>query len=114
MTLARAHNRDTVPLSNASLRKRESRPETQITHTRGGRQSLAHVDTIGKQREQETVSRLAIGSVGQNFRPFSFGGSVEPLRWSAQSGKPLYREKTVYIKSHKTAINRPVDHTGET
>ena len=29
-------------------------------------------------------------------------------------GKPLYREKTVYIKTHKTAINRPVDHTRET
>ena len=29
-------------------------------------------------------------------------------------GKPLYREKTVYIKTHKTALNRPVDHTGET
>ena len=31
-------------------------------------------------------------------------------------GKPLYmyREKTVYIKTHKRAINRPVDHTGET
>ena len=29
-------------------------------------------------------------------------------------GKPLYREKTVYIETHKTAINRPVDHTGET
>ena len=28
-------------------------------------------------------------------------------------GKPLYREKTVNIKTHKTAINRPVDHTGE-
>ena len=28
--------------------------------------------------------------------------------------KPLYREKTVVIKTHKTAINRPVDHTGET
>ena len=28
----------------------------------------------------------------------------------------LYREKTVYIKTHKTAIIRPVDHTctGET
>ena len=26
----------------------------------------------------------------------------------------LHREKTVYIKTHKTAINRPVDHTGET
>ena len=27
---------------------------------------------------------------------------------------PTYREKTVYIKTHKPAINRPVDHTGET
>ena len=26
----------------------------------------------------------------------------------------LYREKTVYIKDHITAINRPVDHKGET
>ena len=40
--------------------------------------------------------------------------SVGPLRWSAHLGKPLYRQKTVYIKNHKTAINRPVDHTGET
>ena len=29
-------------------------------------------------------------------------------------GKPLYKEKTIYIKTHKTAINRPVDHTRET
>ena len=29
-------------------------------------------------------------------------------------GKPLYREQTVHTKPHKTAINRPVDHTGET
>ena len=28
--------------------------------------------------------------------------------------KPSYREKTVHIKTHKTAINLPVDHTGET
>ena len=33
-----------------------TRPETQITHTQDGRQSLAPVDTIRKQREQETVS----------------------------------------------------------
>ena len=25
----------------------------------------------------------------------------------------LYKEKTVYIKTHKTAINRAVDHTGD-
>ena len=29
-------------------------------------------------------------------------------------GKPLYRKKIVYVKTHKTAINRPVDQTGET
>ena len=28
--------------------------------------------------------------------------------------KPLHREKTVYSTTHKTAINRPVDHPGET
>ena len=27
---------------------------------------------------------------------------------------PLYREKTVYIKTHKTVIHRRVDHKGET
>ena len=27
---------------------------------------------------------------------------------------PTFRENTVYIKTHKTAINRPVDLTGET
>ena len=26
----------------------------------------------------------------------------------------FYREKIVYIKTHKTPINRPVDHTEET
>ena len=29
-------------------------------------------------------------------------------------GKPLYIEKTVYSTTHKTAINLPMDHTGET
>ena len=29
-------------------------------------------------------------------------------------GKPLYRGKTVYSTTNKTAINRPIDHTGET
>ena len=57
----------------------------------------------------------AIEAVAANFRPFSFGGSVKPLDAGVPNlGKPLYREKTVYIKTHKTAINRPVDHTGET
>ena len=29
-------------------------------------------------------------------------------------GKPLYTEETVQTKTHKTAINLPEDHTGET
>ena len=56
-----------------------------------------------------------LGAVGANLRAFSFGGSVEPFPWSAQPWLIfLYREKTGNIKTHKTAINRPVDHTGET
>ena len=39
-----------------------TRPETQITHTRGGRQSYAPVDTTGKQREQENVYRSIMSS----------------------------------------------------
>ena len=47
-----------------------------------------------------------------SFSSASF--SKLPLAGVPNLGKPLYREKTVYIKTHKTAINRPVDHTGET
>ena len=36
----------------------------------------------------------------------------KPIVSVTYKGKPLYREKTVYIKTNKTAINRPV--TGET
>ena len=36
--------------------------------------------------------------------------------WGLQRRGPtdIYRENTVYIKTHKTLINRPVDLTGET
>ena len=33
---------------------------------------------------------------------------------SSDAARRIYREKTVYIKTHKTLINRPVDLTGET
>ena len=33
---------------------------------------------------------------------------------SSDAARRIYREKTVYIKTHKTIINRPVDYTGET
>ena len=86
-----------------------TRPETQITHTRDRRQSLAPVDintrgrnplsfiddlwfalgakaswskiTNGKQNYRVLPKRNleATGAVEANLRPFSFGGSVGPL-----------------------------------
>ena len=56
----------------------------------------------------------AIGTVGVNLLPFSLVDLLGHFAGVPNLGKPLYREKTVYIKTHKTAINRPVDHTGET
>ena len=35
-------------------------------------------------------------------------------KWFSLYIQVLYREKTVYRTTHKTAINRPMDHTGET
>ena len=40
--------------------------------------------------------------------------TYENERISIKKTAYLNREKTVYIKTHKTAINRPVDHTTET
>ena len=79
-------------------------------------QRLATFDSPSVQKRLEVRSRMesgtivyylyrrnleATGAVGANLWPFSFGGSVGPLRWSPQpSGKPLYREKTVYRTTH--------------
>ena len=38
----------------------------------------------------------AIGAVGANLRPFSFGGSVGPLRWSPQPWLTLYMERKTF------------------
>ena len=57
----------------------------------------------------------AIGAVGEQiYGRFSSVDQSGRFAGVPSLGKPLYREKTVYIKTHKTAINRPVDHTGET
>ena len=48
-----------------------------------------------------------IGGKNKNIQPGSG-------KQSSYKKKSVYREKAVYIKTHKTAINRPVDHTGET
>ena len=61
-------------------------------------QRFATFDSLSVQRSVEARKRMerrtivcylggifeAIGAVGANFRLFSFGGPVEPLRWSAQ------------------------------
>ena len=55
------------------------------------------------------------GTVGVNLRPFSLGGSVGRFVGVPVLGKASYqREEPVYSKTPKTAINRPMDHTGET
>ena len=38
----------------------------------------------------------AIGAVGANLRPFSFGGSVGKLRWSPQPWLTLYMERKTF------------------
>ena len=55
----------------------------------------------------------AIGTVGVNLLPFFLVDLLGRFAGVPNIGKPLYRQKTVYIKTHRTAINRPVDHTGE-
>ena len=56
----------------------------------------------------------AIGAVGERiYGRFSSVDQSGRFVLVPNLGKPLYREKTVYIKTHTTAINRPVDHTGE-
>ena len=40
--------------------------------------------------------------------------TILTLQFDDVTVKTFYREKTVYIKTHKTAINRPMDETGET
>ena len=58
----------------------------------------------------------AIGAVGERiYGRFPSVDQSGRFAGVPNLSKPLYREKTVTnIKTHKTAINRPVDHTGET
>ena len=50
----------------------------------------------------------------KNLSRPKFGGGCSPPRPPGPYAYVLHREKTVYIKTHKTAINQPMDHTGET
>ena len=53
--------------------------------------------------------RISIKMCVTSLRSCVVHGPIYGFLW-----QPLYREKTVAIKTHKTAINQPVDHTGET
>ena len=40
-----------------------------------------------------------IGAVGANFWPFSFGGSVKPLRWSAQCWSVMLKRRPCRLQT---------------
>ena len=48
-----------------------------------------------------------IEAVGANFRPFPSVDQSARFAGVPNLGKPLYGEKTVYIKTHKTDMKRP-------
>ena len=69
------------------------------------------------QREQETVSHPECEWFESQAISLSFNGNTEfkpRFCRRLQTCKPLYRGKTFYTTTNKTAINRPIDHTGET
>ena len=91
-------------------------------------QRLATYDSLSVQRRLEANSRMEsrtivcyLGGIWRRLEPLEriYGRfpSVDPSGRFAgvlNLRKPLHREKTVYSTTHKTAINRPMDHTGET
>ena len=85
-------------LPGAELVPRASRPMgAQVTSSQGSKY------------EHRRASALL-----RNIQNIRISMGKKPIVSVTYKGKPLYRGKTVYIKTHKTAINRPVDHTGET
>ena len=89
---------------------------------------LATFHSLSVQRRLEARSRMEsrtivcyLGGIWRRLEPleriygrFPSADPSDPFAGVPNLGKPLYMEKTVYIKTHKTDINRPVDHTGET
>ena len=75
-----------------------------------------------EERARETDLRLEYTQKLQIILKIEHKGLKFPVLKKKKTGNPsskyikvpLYREKTVAIKTHETAINRPVDHTGET
>ena len=74
-----------------------TRPETQITHTRGGRQSLVPVDINTRERKQQFTLNLGLRS---SKKPRSLGSSSELLA----------TKKTVTNFSRANWSNLSLDH----
>ena len=60
---------------------------------------------------QNLEANGAVGAISGRFPSVDQSSRIAGV---PNLGKPLQREKTVYIKTHTKAINRPVDHSGET
>ena len=52
------------------------------------------------------------GAVGDNLRPFSFGGSDRLLGQSTQPWDTIYRESKKLTEFNRMAVNPLKDHTG--
>ena len=57
----------------------------------------------------------AIGAIGANLRPFSYGGSIWPLRWSAQpwltfiwrrGGVRVCGDAVIFISTRGIAVSK--------
>ena len=60
------------------------------------------------------ILRILLRAIVTNRKNFKFPVKKTGNPSSKYIKVPLYREKTVALKTHKTGINRPVDNTGET
>ena len=84
-----------------------------------GEKSLSVQRNVIKQnRDPLTESRGSPRSKYKHRRASALLRNIQNIRICMEK-KPIVSvtyeiEKTVYIKTHKMAINRPVDHTGET
>ena len=85
-----------------------TRPETQITHTPGGRQSLAPVDINTKQRQRgvqaEAQSMASIGKVCRDWQPLMERRTIVCYlggiwRWFEQLSVPY---KSLYFECYAT------------
>ena len=72
--------------------------------------SFSGIDVNGSKRLSPTPSVSNLKRIYGHFPSVDQSGRFAGV---PNLGNPLERERTAYIKTHKTAINRPVDHTGE-